>query len=131
MESGPVTKKRNESHHVSWLHLHERILQKDIRQLIYALLGPEDREVVACAHNKQRVPCLTEDFSLYCARSGFVVLLEWALSNKSGMPCERRCVHEECRASAASSWQLHSVSIVGFSSNPKIAARSLNLSRAA
>jgi hypothetical protein len=50
---------------VSWLNLHLHIPQKDIRKLIYALRSPEDREVVACAHNKQRVPDLTEDFAFY------------------------------------------------------------------
>jgi hypothetical protein len=67
---------------VSWLNLHSHIPQKDIRKLIYTLLSPEDREVVACAHNTRRVPDLTEHFPFYCARNGFIELLDWACSKE-------------------------------------------------
>jgi hypothetical protein len=67
---------------VSWLNLHLRIPQKDIRKLVYALLSPEDREMVACAHNTRRVPDLTEDFLYHSARHGYVELLDWACSNE-------------------------------------------------
>jgi len=63
----------------SLLRLAERIPQRDVRQLIWRHLGPEDREVVRHAHNSRRELDMQHARALthYCCGRGYLSLLRW------------------------------------------------------
>lgn len=67
---------------VSWLNLHEKVSQRDVRKLIYKKLTAHDRFVVEIAHGKEVVqPSL--DFLCHAAQHGYMALLKWASTNES------------------------------------------------
>jgi hypothetical protein len=55
---------------------------RDVRRLIWKYLTPHDREVARCAMNSCRVPQLETGFAEYCAKRGFLRLLEWGFGSK-------------------------------------------------
>jgi hypothetical protein len=59
------------------LNLHLLIPQKDVRKLIWRLLDPIDREMIKCAHNRNRRPYIS---MTKCAEKGYINLLKLGIT---------------------------------------------------
>jgi len=85
---------------VSWLNLHRWIPQRDVRKLIYRLLGPYERMIVKYAHLSKYVDTgefIIEQLPYYSASYGYLNLLKWSIEQNKYVHYENVCFYASRR----------------------------------